>query len=199
MNSRMRCFPLTAIGLATVPGLAFGHEGGAAAGGFVNGLTHPLFGLDHVAAMVAVGLWGGQLRSPAIWLLPITFPVVMALGGALGARGLPLPAVEVGIAVSAVVMGIMVAASVKPPLGVAALIVGAFAVFHGHAHGTELPETATPLAYGAGFVISTGLLHGAGIAVGLLVRWEAGETLVRVCGGAIAALGLYFLAGSLGG
>jgi urease accessory protein len=200
---RDRAFPprwqtLVVAALATLlPSQAWAHEGSAAAGGFVSGLTHPLFGLDHVVAMVAVGLWGGQLKKPAIWLLPVTFPIVMAIGGMLGARGVPLPAVEVGIAGSAIVLGIMVAASVKPPLWVAALIVGSFAIFHGHAHGTELPESGTPLAYGAGFVISTGLLHAIGITIGLLVRWESGEKFVRVCGAAIACLGLYFLVGSL--
>jgi urease accessory protein len=116
-----------------------------------------------------------------------------------GARGVPLPGVEIGIAVSAIVLGIMVAASVKPPLWVAAVVVGAFAVFHGHAHGTELPESATPLAYGAGFVVSTGLLHATGIAIGLLVAWPAGERFVRVCGGVISCVGIYFLAGCLTG
>jgi urease accessory protein len=175
------------------------HETGDVAGGLISGITHPLFGFDHVVAMVAVGLWGGQLKQPAMWLLPVTFPIVMALGGVLGARGVPLPGVEIGIAVSAIVLGIMVAASVKPPLWVAAVVVGAFAVFHGHAHGTELPESATPLAYGAGFVVSTGLLHATGIAIGLLVAWPAGEKVVRICGGAISCVGIYFLAGCLTG
>jgi urease accessory protein len=171
------------------------HETGDVAGGLVSGFTHPLFGFDHVVAMIAVGLWGGQLKQPAMWLLPVTFPIVMAMGGMLGARGVPLPGVEIGIAVSAIVLGIMVAASLKPPLWVAAVLVGAFAVFHGHAHGAELPEAATPLAYGAGFVVSTGLLHAAGIAIGLLVAWPSGEKFVRVCGGLISCVGVYFLAG----
>lgn len=190
---------LAAIGvLVGLPRIACAHEAGAA-GGFISGLTHPLFGLDHVVAMVAVGLWGGQLKKPAIWLLPVTFPIVMAIGGMLGARGMPLPLVEVGIAASAIVLGVMVAASIKPPLWAAAIVVGAFAVFHGHAHGTELPGAAAPLAYGAGFVLSTGLLHAVGIAIGLLVDWEWGEKVVRACGGAIACLGLYFFLGSFAG
>ena len=101
--------------------------------------------------------------------------------------------VEVGIAGSAIVLGILVAASVKPPLWVAAVVVGIFALFHGHAHGTELPESAAPMAYGAGFVISTGVLHAVGIAIGLLVEWPTGEKVVRVCGGLIACVGAYFL------
>ena len=191
----LRLIPLSMMALVLAPDWVLAHEAGDTAGGFLSGLTHPLFGLDHVVAMVAVGLWGAQLQKPAIWLLPVTFPIVMALGGMLGARGVPLPAVEVGIAISAIVLGIMVAASNKPPRWVAALIVGAFAVFHGHAHGTELPESATPISYGAGFVISTGLLHLAGIVIGLLIHWPAGEKLVRVCGGCIACLGVYFLVG----
>lgn len=184
--------------LAAAPRIAVAHED-AAAGGLVSGLTHPLFGLDHVIAMVAVGLWGGQLKNPAIWMLPVTFPVVMAIGGMLGARGLPLPWVEAGIAVSAVILGALVAGALRPPLWVAAIVVGAFAVFHGHAHGTELPEAAAPLAYGAGFVLSTGLLHAVGIAIGLLVDWPWGAVAVRVCGGLIACLGLYFLVSGVAG
>ena len=196
---RLHLLTVALIGLIiSIPQTLQAHEAGAG-GGFISGLTHPLFGLDHVVAMVAVGLWGGQLKNPAMWLLPVTFPIVMAIGGMLGARGLPLPFVEVGIAASAIVLGVMIAASIKPPLWVAATVVGAFAIFHGHAHGTELPEAAAPLAYGAGFVLSTGLLHAVGIAIGLLVDWEWGEKVVRACGSAIACLGLYFLIGSVAG
>jgi urease accessory protein len=162
----------------------------------VSGFTHPIFGLDHVAAMVAVGLWGAFLGQPAIWLLPVVFPLVMAFGGLLGISGVPVPAVEAGIAASALALGAMVALALRPPLWVAALLVGAFAIFHGHAHGTELPQAANPLAYGAGFVIATGLLHLSGIALGLLARWPAGVGAVRVGGGAIACAGIYFLVGA---
>ena len=172
---------------------ASAHETGDVAGGFVSGVTHPLFGLDHLVAMIAVGLWGAQLKQPAIWLLPITFPLVMAFGGVLGIRGLPIPAVEIGIALSAVVLGAAVMIAARPPVGIAAVLVGAFAILHGHAHGAELPESATPLAYGAGFVLSTGLLHAAGITLGLLVRWPAGEQAIRILGGGIALAGGYFL------
>ncbi|HKA81894.1 MAG TPA: HupE/UreJ family protein, partial [Xanthobacteraceae bacterium] len=112
---------------------------GSASGGFVGGFAHPIFGPDHVVAMVAVGLWGAFLGAPAIWLLPIVFPLVMAGGGVLGILGVPLPGVEIGIALSAVVLGLMVALAARPPLWVAAVLVGAFAIFHGHAHGAELP------------------------------------------------------------
>ncbi|NJO38012.1 MAG: HupE/UreJ family protein [Rhizobiales bacterium] len=171
------------------------HEGGDAVGGFLSGFTHPIFGWDHVAAMVAVGLWGAFLGLPAIWLLPVIFPLIMALGGAFGIAGVPLPAVEIGIAASAVVLGLLVAFQARPPLWVAAIVVGAFAIFHGHAHGTELPEAVYPLVYAVGFVIATGLLHLCGIAFGLLVRWPAGKVAVQAGGGAIALAGLAFLTG----
>ena len=171
---------------------ALAHSGDVA-GGFVGGLAHPLSGPDHVAAMVAVGLWGAFLGSPAIVILPVVFPLVMAVGGVLGILGVPLPGVEIGIAVSAALLGMMVALAAKPPLWVAAVLVGIFAIFHGHAHGAELPPGADALAYSAGFVIATGCLHLAGIAFGLLARWPAGRIAVRAAGGAIALAGLMFL------
>jgi urease accessory protein len=183
---------LAALGL--LPSAALAHvEGGALAGGFASGFAHPLSGLDHVVAMVAVGLWGAFLGAPAVWLLPVVFPLVMAVGGVLGAAGVPLPSVEVGIALSAVVLGLMVAGALRPPLWVAALVVGVFAIFHGHAHGTELPANASALAFSAGFVVATGLLHLSGIALSLLKRWRAGELAVRAGGAAISAAGLMFL------
>jgi urease accessory protein len=185
-------FAAILLGLTIAPGLA---HSGSASGGFIGGFAHPLFGPDHVVAMVAVGLWGAFLGAPAIWLLPIVFPLVMAAGGALGILGVALPAVETGIAASAVVLGMMVALAAKPPLWVAAVLVGIFAIFHGHAHGTELPTGADAVAYSAGFVIATGLLHLAGIAFGLLARWPAGRFAVRAAGGAIALAGLAFLSG----
>lgn len=186
-----------AVALATWSGIAAAHSDGAAlAGGFASGLLHPVQGLDHVVAMVGVGLWGAFLGAPAIWLLPVVFPLVMALGGLLGLAGVPLPGVEVGIALSALVIGAMVAFKLRPPMLLAALIVAAFAIFHGHAHGTALPASANPLAYSLGFVVATGLLHLAGIAFGLLVRWPIGVAAVRTGGGAIAAAGLFFLYGA---
>lgn len=176
-------------------GVVSAHEGGGIAGGFISGFVHPILGWDHVAAMVAVGLWGAFLGSPSIWILPVVFPLVMAIGGALGVAGIEVPAVETGIAVSAVVLGAMVAFAVRPPIWVAAVIVGAFAIFHGHAHGTELPSAANPLAYSVGFVIATGLLHLCGIVFGLLVRWPAGRIAVKAGGGVIALAGVGFLTG----
>lgn len=174
---------------------ASAHESAGITGGFISGFLHPIFGWDHVVAMVAVGLWGAFLGRPAIWVLPVIFPLVMAFGGVLGVFGIPIPAVETGIATSAIVLGAMVAFALRPPIWVAAIIVGAFAIFHGHAHGTELPNAANPLAYSIGFVLSTGLLHLSGIAFGLLVRWPIGKLAVQASGGLIALAGVGFLTG----
>ena len=173
---------------------AYAHEASGVAGGFASGFMHPILGWDHVAAMVAVGLWGAVLGPPAIWILPVVFPLVMAFGGALGVAGIPLPGVEIGIAISALVLGSMVLFAARPPLWLAAMVVGAFAIFHGHAHGTELPHAVSPLAYSLGFVLSTGMLHMCGIAFGLLARWKAGVLIVRAGGGVIALAGVLFLA-----
>jgi urease accessory protein len=176
-----------------LPSSASAHSEGGTIGGFTSGFTHPLSGLDHIVAMVAVGLWGAFLGGRAMWMLPVVFPAVMAFGGALGVLGVPLPSVETGIAVSGVVLGLMVTFAVKPPLWVAAVIVGFFAVFHGHAHGTELPGSANAMTFSAGFVISTGLLHLCGIAFGTLTRWPWGRVAVRAGGVAIALVGFGFL------
>ena len=190
-------FKLLVLALLWAAGPAGAHTADGVAGGFISGLLHPIAGWDHVIAMVAVGLWGAFLGRPAVWLLPVVFPMVMALGGALGVVGLPLPGVEIGIALSAVVLGAMVALAARPPLAVAAVIVGVFAIFHGHAHGTELPQSASPIAYSLGFVIATGLLHALGIGLSLLTRWPHGHRVVRAGGGAIAALGMWFLVRAL--
>jgi urease accessory protein len=172
---------------------AWAHVQQGQAAGFINGLRHPVSGLDHVLAMVAVGLWGAQLGAPAIWLLPVTFPLVMSFGGFLGLVGVPLPGVEIGVAASAILLGSTVAGEARPPLGLAALLVGFFAIFHGHAHGTELPEGQSGLLYSVGFVIATGLLHATGIAAGLIHTWPWGRTALRIAGAAVAAAGVYFL------
>jgi urease accessory protein len=189
----LRTIALAAFAIAMSSGAATAHIEGGLAGGFGSGFAHPILGADHIAAMVAVGLWGAFLGAPAIWLLPIAFPLMMALGGILGIIGVPLPGVEIGIAVSALVLGLMVALAVKPHLAVAAVMVGAFAIFHGYAHGAELPDGGNAVAYSAGFVIATGVLHLCGIAIGLLTRWPAGVTAVRLTGSAIAIAGLIFL------
>jgi urease accessory protein len=182
--------------LATAPVLAHVEPGQTQ--GFVTGLRHPVSGLDHVLAMIAVGLWGAQLGRPAVYLLPVTFPMVMALGGFLGLIGVALPGVEVGIALSMLALGTLVALEARLPLALAAAIVGLFGIFHGHAHGTELPPGQSGLTYSIGFVAATGALHAVGIAIGLVHRWPVGREALRGAGMAIAAAGVYFLVAALG-
>jgi urease accessory protein len=186
-------WPLALLVLFLRTQVAKAHAQGGEAAGFLSGLAHPVLGLDHVVAMVAVGLWGAQLGAPALWLLPVTFPMVMALGGMLGLIGVPLPGVEIGIAVSAVLLGSAVLLELRPPLVIAAVLVGCFAVFHGHAHGTELPPGEDGLLYSIGFVVATGCLHGVGIALGLTHSWSWGRAALRAAGGGVAAVGLVFL------
>lgn len=186
------------LGLLALAQGAHAHAGADnLAGGFATGFLHPILGWDHVVAMVAVGLWGAFMGERAVWTLPVVFPAVMALGGVLGLLGVPVPLVEEGIAASAIVIGAMVALGTRPPLWLAAVVVGAFAIFHGYAHGAELPEATSPLMYTAGFMVATGLLHLGGIVVGMAVRWPQGVKVVRGCGVVISALGVGFLAGWL--
>ncbi|MGH9389136.1 MAG: HupE/UreJ family protein [Vicinamibacteria bacterium] len=173
--------------------IAAAHIQPGEASGLLSGFQHPIGGLDHVLAMIAVGLWGAQLGPPAVWILPITFPMVMALGGTLGLMGVALPGVEVGIAISALVLGVLVLTEARPPLTVAAVVVGFFAIFHGHAHGTELPAGESGLLYSVGFVVATGCLHAVGIALGLLHRWSSGRTALRAAGAVVALAGVLFL------
>lgn len=189
----MRRYCWAAAWLAVWAAPALAHVDAGQSTGFLSGLLHPVSGLDHVLAMVAVGLWGAQLGAPAIWLLPVTFPLVMAIGGFLGLLGVPLPGVEVGIAASAVLLGAMVATESRPPLALAAALVAFFAVFHGHAHGTELPPGQSGLLYSFGFVVATGCLHAVGIALGLLHRWRSGRVALRGAGAAVGLAGLVFL------
>jgi urease accessory protein len=177
---------------------AFAHSGAGVAGGFAAGFMHPLSGLDHMLAMAAVGIWGAFLGRPLVWMLPVAFPLVMVVGGVLGIAGVPLPHVEMGIAASVIVLGLAIAAAWRAPVWIAVGIVAVFAIFHGHAHGTELPTAAAPEAYAAGFVISTGLIHLAGIAVGLIGKLPHGAVALRAAGAAIGATGVWILAGMPG-
>lgn len=169
------------------------HEGGTAADGLIAGLVHPLFGLDHLVAMVAVGLWGALLGVPALWLLPVIFPVIMAMAALTGMAGLFLPGENIGIALSILIIGAAIALAKRTPHWIAAIIVAIFAVIHGHAHGMELPDAANPFAFAAGFVLTTGLLHLCGMGLGLLLLAPNGLLAVRTIGGFIAAIGIYFL------
>ena len=179
--------------MITLAPAARAHVESGGAGSLISGLLHPVTGLDHVVAMVAVGLWGAVLAAPAIWLLPVAFPMVMALGGLIGLLGLPLPGVEVGIAISGMVLGLLVALERRVPLAVALALVGVFALYHGYAHGRELPDGANALLLSLAFVAATGLLHLVGILLGELRRWPVGRRLVQLVGVAITISGVWFL------
>jgi urease accessory protein len=172
---------------------AFAHPVKGQAISFLTGFHHPISGLDHVVAMIAVGLWGAQLGAPAIWLLPVAFPIMMAMGGMLGLMGLPLAGTEIGIAASAVMLGAVVLLELRPPLAIAAVLVSFFALFHGYAHGSELPPGQNALLFSIGFVMATGCLHAVGISIGLIHRWTWGQRALRVAGAGVAAAGIFFL------
>jgi urease accessory protein len=189
------------IALASIlpdPVWAHVESGAAGDGGFLSGVSHPIGGLDHVVAMIAVGLWGAILGAPAIWLLPVSFPLIMAIGAVLGIIDIPLPGVEVGIALSGIVLGSLVLLNRRLPLPFALLLIGLFAICHGHPHGAALPDFGVPILYAAGFVLSTGMLHLTGIGLGLMLRWPKGDLVVRGGGGMIALSGVYFLILALG-
>lgn len=183
---------LAATALFAAAGPASAHTGTGLAGGFVAGFFHPLTGFDHMLAMVSVGLWGAFLGRPLIVALPVVFPSLMAFGALLGMANVPLPPVEIGIAVSVLVLGGAIALAQKAPVWAACLIVAVFGLFHGYAHGRELPSAADPIGYSAGFVFSTGLLHVAGIALGFLNDRPGGRIATRAMGGLIAAAGVAF-------
>ena len=177
---------LLAIGF---PSLAQAHVGAGEAHGFMHGLAHPLAGLDHLCVMVAVGLWAAQMGGRAMWRVPLAFVSIMALGGVLGMAAVPVPFIEGGIAMSLLVLGVLIAAAVRLPLLLSAAIVGVFAVFHGYAHGAEMPQNTSGLEYAAGFVLTTALLHASGIAVALLAKSRGRVQWLRLAGAAIALCG----------
>ncbi len=185
--------------IAFLPTAAFAHTGLGHVHGFVQGFVHPLGGLDHALAMVMVGIFAWQLGGRAVWLVPATFILVLAAGGGLGFAGGALPFVEIGIAGSVVALGAMVALRVNAPVALAAAIAGVFAIFHGFAHGSEMPAAADGLTYAAGFLLATALLLAGGVAIGFLagrVAETQGRLIYRVGGGlaviaGIAMLGLW--------
>ncbi len=194
MNSVTRA--AAAAILVAIPGAALAHPGHDA-GGFAHGLVHPLGGLDHVLTMVAVGLYAALPGGRALWLVPATFVGVMAIGGALGATGYPLPYVETGIALSVIVLGLAVALRVSLPTLGAMALAGLFAIFHGHTHGAEMPLGVSGVTYAAGFMLATALLHGAGIAIGLVagrLAEHGGWRVAQAAGGAMALAGIALLA-----
>ena len=182
---------LAAVAVIAQASTAHAHVGVGPVHDVLHGLEHPLTGLDHVCAMVAVGIWAAQRGGRAIWLVPLSFVLVMAIGGALGMAGVSLPFVEPGIVLSVVVLGLLVAAAVRLPLLVSVLIVGLFALAHGHAHGAEIPAVASGFAYAVGYIVATTVLHLAGISFCLLGQRVSTSQAVRLAGVAIAACGVY--------
>ena len=182
--------------LILAPNAALAHPGHEGTAGFLHGFTHPLMGLDHILAMVTVGVFAWQLGGRALWLVPASFVSVMAVAGALGAAGVALPFVEAGIAVSVIALGIMIAFSMQLPVAAAMGVVAFFALFHGYSHGTEISENVSGLAYGASFVVATALLHAMGIGIGIGgLAAQRGEWLIRRGGAGIALVGAALLTG----
>jgi urease accessory protein len=191
---------LAAASLVLAPCVASAHPGHEGTPGLVHGFLHPLGGLDHIFAMVAVGLFAARLGGRALWLVPASFVVTMAVAGIAGMTGFALPYVEAGIALSILVLGAAIALDWTMPVAAAMGLVAFFAVFHGHAHGAEMPQTMSGLAYGAGFVAATAALHALGIGLGLVIG-RSGETasrrILQIGGGAAALAGAALLAGTM--
>ena len=186
------------ISFVLAPAAALAHPGHDGAGGLLHGFVHPVTGIDHVLAMIAVGVLAAQYGGRALWLVPMSFLVAMAAAGAVGMAGIPVQIVEAGIGLSVVVLGLMIAFQLKPPTLVAIVVVGLFALFHGYAHGSEMPKGLAGLSFAAGFLIATALLLGAGVGLGrLLQRRALGRRLIQAGGGAMALVGIAVLASVL--
>ncbi len=197
-RSRTTLRAALAAAATLLPTAAWAHPGHDAGVGFVQGFVHPVTGLDHVLAMVAVGLFAAQLGGRALWAVPLSFVSVMAVGGGLGMAGIAVPFVEVGIAVSVIVLGLAVALQWKAPVAAATSLVGLFAVFHGYAHGAEMPVDASGLEYGLGFVMATMILHMLGIGLAFsIVRFGqvAAPRTIRIGGAVMAVAGVGILSG----
>ena len=188
--AKLSLFPLLLLA-----GVAEAHPSASHASGFVAGFSHPLGGLDHLLAMVAVGLWATQVGGRAIWALPAAFVATMAVANMVAMGGTVIPFFEQGIAASVLILGLLIATALRLPVAAATVLVGFFAAFHGIAHGLELPETAAPLGYAGGFILATALLHGLGVALGLALAPRFGARLTRVTGVAIALGGMVIAAG----
>jgi urease accessory protein len=191
---RTTCAMVAAAGIgAILSNPAQAHTGTGLPGGLMSGFIHPFNGIDHLLAMFSVGLWGAFLGRPLVYVLPVVFPVMMVVGAVLGMLAVPLPPTDIAIALSVLVLGACIALSLKAPIWIATLIVAVFAVFHGYAHGKELPSAADPVSYSVGFVLATGLLHVSGISLGFLNNRKYGIVATRSVGGMIAASGAGFL------
>jgi urease accessory protein len=179
------------IMLLFLPGMALAHTGVGETAGLMHGFSHPISGADHLLAMVAVGLWAAQTGGRALWVVPCTFVGVMILGGILGLSGIPLMFIEEGILLSVLILGILIAGAFRLPLIYSALVVGLFAIFHGYAHGAEIPNSIAAISYTFGFAFSTAILHLAGIGLGMLISKTSMPVINRFAGGAIALSGVY--------
>ncbi len=180
-----------------LPESAAAHIIQGAQGGFGSGFEHPLTGPDHFLAMFAVGLWGAQMGGRQVWTLPVTFPLVMVIGGIAGMAGLPFPAVEIGIALSIMALGLAIALAWHPAEWIALILIAYFALCHGYAHGAELPLSTDPADYAIGFVLATGMIHLFGIGIGLSLNKPVGGRLARALGALIGVGGIYFLVPAL--
>ncbi len=193
LNTTLLKYVLAILSLAS---LSAAHAHGVQGGGFVNGLMHPVFGPDHLLAMVAVGILSVQIGGKALWTVPTAFVALMLLGGFLGMQNVLFPAVETGIAASVLALGVALASYKNLPVAAAMVFVGVFALFHGYAHGQEMPAIASPWLYALGFVIATASLHIVGLLIGVLAhKIKNGDTLLRYTGAGIAGIGFAILTG----
>jgi len=182
---------LLTLSLLLIPTLAHAHVGIGETSGFLRGMGHPLSGIDHICAMVAAGLWASQLGGRSLWLVPLTFLMVMAAGGLLGMSGVTLPFVEQGIIASVLILGVFIATAIRLPLVASVTLVGLFALCHGHAHGAEMPTSASGLQFAMGFVFATIIFHTLGIGLGLAMQKQGRPIAVRFAGLAIICCGAY--------
>lgn len=182
---------LSLLVIFLVPSLVHAHIGVGDTSGFLHGFGHPISGLDHLLAMVAVGIWAAQIKGKAIWVVPITFVSTMVIGGTIGITGIHIPYVEQGIILSVLILGVFIAATVHLPLSLSSAVVGLFALFHGHAHGTEIPAAISGVSYGIGFAMSTAILHLSGICFSVFFQKIFRLQVVRFAGVAIALGGIY--------
>ena len=186
-------FCLTALAAILMPELVQAHVAQSEHGSILAGLGHPFSGIDHILVMIAIGIWASQLGRRAVFSLPVAFPLIMVLGAFFGVIGVPLPAVEAGIALSAIFLGAAVLLKFRADLRIAVPLVAIFGLFHGHAHGSELPLQQNGLLFAAGFIAGTALLHAAGIAFGLLRGWRWGRVALHGAGAGVLAGGIAFL------
>lgn len=194
MDSNQKSLFLSILGLLVfLPNFAFAHTGVGNTTGLASGFSHPIGGLDHLLAMIAVGIWAALMGDKATWVVPSVFVLLMLLGGILGVSGIKVPFTEIGVLASVIILGLFISAKIKTPVFISSLVVGLFAIFHGHAHGTEMPLASEPISYCFGFTMVTILLHIVGIAIGLSFNKWASEKSFRLAGASVTLFGIYLL------